>query len=100
MGMDGCRHSFTWTSTTTGPQTPPENYMTWCGACGTWGRWMAGQWVAQTPSQGALAMEEAERFGDALSRIYAVLGPASPKCEGCAAEIAEALNIIKAAHGV
>lgn len=96
----GCRHSFTWTTSSTGSPTPPEGHLTWCGSCGTWGRWENGAWHAQQESPGSLAMGQAERFGDALSRLYTVLGPSRPKCEGCAHEIEEALGIIREVHGV
>lgn len=93
--MATCKHSFTWTANSTGPFNPPVNYLTWCPSCGTWGRWDGSKFVAQTESPGSLAMENAERFGDALGRIFAILGPSAPECEGCGAEISAALKVIE-----
>lgn len=96
----GCRHSFVWTTSATGPFHPPEGHLTWCAGCGTWGRYEKGAWRAQQESPASMAIAQAEAFGDALSRIFAVLGPSGPNCEGCAHEIDEVLQIIREVHGV
>lgn len=100
MTEHGCKHSFTWTTNTTSPFSPPNGYLAWCGSCGTWGRWENAGWVAQTESPGSMAMAQAERFGDALTRILAIIGPASCGCEGCAVEIDDAIDVIREVHGV
>ena len=101
----GCRHCFTWTGNSAVATVPPDFYTTMCGMCGTWATWR-GSWQVGEESAGSRAMAQAERFGDALTGIFLCLGPVAPDpslggaAEGMAAEIAEALRIIREVHGV
>lgn len=103
--MSLCTHSFTWTTNSTGASTPPDFYVTHCAACGTYATWNDGSWKVGTESAGSLAMDRADRFGDALQEILAVMGPTGKscsenKCEGCQWEMEETVRLIKVAVGL
>lgn len=102
---DTCTHSFSWTSNAaSGLTQPPEWTVSACPLCGTMAQWRDGAWKQSQETVGSIAIGTAERYGEALQQIIAVLGPevgcGDLKCGGCEWEMGEALRLAKEAFGV